>query len=156
MVSAITGADSLLLSISHSRPEAREGTQRPINRTYYYVDFCQTIDAIKYRAHRLTKEVESSLRTTEDKKDFVCPRCGSRYALMEVLDNASSEGFNCHKCGHLLEHEDENVGDSSGQRTLTRLGGQLNSIINLLQQIDDVIIPEYVHPCHIPGSNTDI
>ncbi|KAH0538147.1 hypothetical protein FGG08_005255 [Glutinoglossum americanum] len=126
----------------HSRPEAREGTQRPINRTYYYVDFRETIDAIKYRAHKITKEVESSLRTTEEKKDFVCPRCKSRYALMDVLDNPAPDGFNCHRCGHLLDREDENVGDSSGQRTLSRLFDQLNSIIKLLQQIDEVYIPD--------------
>ncbi|KAH0558936.1 hypothetical protein GP486_004442 [Trichoglossum hirsutum] len=127
------------------RPEVREGTQRPINRTYYYVDFRETIDAIKYRAHKITKEVESSLRTTEEKKDFVCPRCKSRYALMDVLDNPAPDGFNCHKCGHLLDREDENIGDSSGQRTLSRLFDQLNSIIKLLQQIDEVYIPEYVN-----------
>ncbi|KAI9780035.1 MAG: hypothetical protein M1839_007017 [Geoglossum umbratile] len=126
----------------HSRPEAREGTQRPINRTYYFVDFRETIDAIKYRAHKITKEVESSLRTTEEKKDFVCPRCKSRYSLMDVLDNPAPDGFNCHKCGHLLDREDENVGDSSGQKTLSRLFDQLNSIIKLLQQIDEVYIPD--------------
>jgi hypothetical protein len=65
---------------------------------------------------------------------------------MDVLDNPAPDGFNCHKCGHLLDREDENVGDSSGQRTLSRLFDQLSSIIKLLQQIDEVYIPEYANP----------
>jgi hypothetical protein len=76
---------------------------------------------------------------------------------MDVLDNRAPDGFNCHKCGHLLDREDENIGDSSGQKTLSRLSDQLNSIIKLLQQIDKVYIPEYaILPCYKPGNKANV
>ena len=119
--------------------------QRPISRTYYYVDFRQTIDAIKYRIYRVTKEVEALVQPTDEKKDYYCPRCGSRWTQMEVLDSPGVNGFNCHKCGTSLERDDNNVGDGGGGHEVqSKLMKQLEPLLGLLPRIDEVVIPEYV------------
>ncbi|KAI9796612.1 MAG: hypothetical protein M1833_006052 [Piccolia ochrophora] len=130
-----------LLSV-HNRQETREGMQRPISRTYYFVNFRQTIDAIKYRIYRVTKEVEGMIRPTEEKKDYFCPRCKSRWTQMEVLDNPGPFGFDCHKCGAPLEHDDEVAGDRGGHEKQSKLMSQLDPLLNLLRQIDEVLIPD--------------
>lgn len=127
---------------SHNRQETREGMQRPISRTYYYIDFRQTIDAIKYRIYRVTKEVEVLIRPTDERKDYYCPRCGSRWTQMEVLDSIGANGFNCHKCGASLERDDENVGDGGGHEMQSKLMKQLEPLLALLPRIDEVVIPE--------------
>ncbi len=116
--------------------------QRPISRTYYYIDFRQTIDAIKYRIYRVTKEVESMIRPTDERKDYFCPRCKSRWTQMEVLDNAGPEGFYCHKCSALLERDDDTVADRGGHEMQSKLMKQLEPLLVLLPRIDEVVIPE--------------
>ena len=49
--------DSRFLVV-HSRPEMQEGKTRPVSRTYYYIDYRQTIDAIKWRVHKTDKDMQ--------------------------------------------------------------------------------------------------
>ncbi|KAI9830078.1 MAG: hypothetical protein M1826_005071 [Phylliscum demangeonii] len=127
----------------HSRQETREGMQRPISRTWYYIDFRQTLDAIKYRIYRVTKEVEALIRPTEEKKDYHCPRCRSRWTQMEVLDNPGIDGFDCHKCGTTLERDEDGAGaDGGGHEMQSKLMKQLEPLLILLPRIDAVVIPD--------------
>ncbi|KAI9843630.1 MAG: hypothetical protein M1837_006212 [Sclerophora amabilis] len=126
----------------HNRQETREGMQRLISRTYYYVDFRQTIDAIKYRFYHMTKEVKGMGQPTEEKKDFFCPRCKAQWTQMEVLDNPGPLGFNCNRCQNPLDRDDENVGDNSGTEKSGKLANQLEPLLKMLQKIDESVIPE--------------
>ena len=129
----------------HNRQETREGMQRPISRTYYYIDFRQTLDAIKFRIYRVTKEVESLIRPTDERKDYFCPRCKSRWTQLEVLDYIGPEGFYCHKCDGPLDRDDESIGDRGGHEMQSKLMKQLEPLLVLLPRIDGVVIPEYGH-----------
>lgn len=40
----------------------KEGQQRQYHTTYFYIDFCSTIDSIKWRMHQLVKTVEDRMR----------------------------------------------------------------------------------------------
>ena len=124
----------------HSRLEVREGQQRPINKDYYYVDFHATIDAIKYRIFRLTQKVKDMYKPSEEKKDFNCPRCKAQWTELEVLDNVGPIGFECHRCGGLLEREPD-VGDSTGHAKQSKLMSQLDGLLKMLQQVDAKEIP---------------
>lgn len=126
----------------HNRQETREGMQRPISRTYYYIDFRQTLDAIKFRIYRVTKEVESLIRPTDERKDYFCPRCKSRWTQLEVLDYIGPEGFYCHKCDGPLDRDDESIGDRGGHEMQSKLMKQLEPLLVLLPRIDGVVIPD--------------
>lgn len=125
---------------SHSRLETREGQQRPINKDYYYVDFHATIDAIKFRIFRLTQKVKDMYKPSEEKKDFHCPRCKAQWTELEVLDKPCPTGFECHRCGGLLEREPD-AGDSTGHAKQSRLMSQLEGLLKMLQQVDSEDIP---------------
>ena len=127
-------------SSSHTRLEIREGQQRPINKDYYFVDFHATIDAIKYRIFRMTQKVKDMYKPSEEKKDFHCPRCKAQWTELEVLDNVGSIGFECHRCGSLLEREPE-TGDSTGHAKQSRLMSQLEGLLKMLQKVDSEDIP---------------
>ncbi|KAI9679595.1 MAG: hypothetical protein M1829_001557 [Trizodia sp. TS-e1964] len=125
----------------HNRSEIKEGSQRPINRLYYFIDFQASIDAIKWRVYRLTKEVSGSVLPVDEKKEYFCPRCKSQWTQMEVLDSFGSEGFLCHKCGHLLDRVTEGTGDMSNHEKQRRLMDQINPLLKMLEQIDDCVVP---------------
>ena len=50
-----------IIGCRHTRLESKENQQRPVNRTYYYVDFRATIDVVKYRMHKVVRDVERKM-----------------------------------------------------------------------------------------------
>lgn len=128
------------LLIAHSRSELREGQQRPNNRTYYYIDYRQTIDAIKWRVYKIDKDMQGPVVPPSEKKEYFCDHCKAEWTQMEVLDNSSASGFLCHRCGSILRHGDG--GQAGGHERSTRMNNQFKFITELLPKIDSVIIPD--------------
>jgi transcription initiation factor TFIIE subunit alpha len=131
---------ALIQQFSHTRPEVKEGQQRPVNRTYYYIDYRATIDAIKWRVYLIDKKVQGNTIAEVDRKEYFCPRCKAEWTQMEVLDKVGPEGFLCHKCGFLLNHDPDN--NRGGHEQSTKLNAQFRFITDLLPKIDEVVIPE--------------
>ncbi|KAB8291700.1 hypothetical protein EYC80_006498 [Monilinia laxa] len=123
----------------HTRPEIREGQQRPINRTYYYIDYRATIDAIKWRVYLIDKAVQGNTVPDDERKEYFCPRCKSEWTMFEVLDKRNHEGFLCHKCDFLLVHDPDN--NRGGHEQSSKLNAQFKFITDLLPKIDQVVIP---------------
>ncbi|KAI9675399.1 MAG: hypothetical protein M1817_001303 [Caeruleum heppii] len=126
----------------HNRQETREGMQRPVSKTYYFIDYRQTIDAIKYRIYSLTTQIQGREPPADEKKEFFCPRCGSRWTQMQVLDSIGPDGFLCHKCQSPLERDESGGGVRGVNEQSTRVMTQLQPLLSLLPQIDEVYVPE--------------
>lgn len=124
----------------HSRSELREGQQRPNNRTYYYIDYRQTIDAIKWRVYKIDKDLQGPVVPPSEKKEYFCDHCKAEWTQMEVLDSVGPAGFLCHRCGTVLRHGDG--GKSGGHERSTRMNNQFKFITDLLPKIDSVVIPD--------------
>ncbi|PMD21049.1 hypothetical protein NA56DRAFT_645780 [Hyaloscypha hepaticicola] len=124
----------------HTRPETKEGQQRPMNRTYYYIDYRATIDAIKWRVYQMNKKVQGNTIPESERKEYFCRRCKSEWTVLEVLDKRGPEGFLCHKCGFVLVHDPDN--NRGGHEQSTRYHAQFRFITDLLPKIDEVVIPE--------------
>ena len=114
---------------------------RPINRTYYYIDYRQTIDAIKWRVYKIDKDMQGVTVPANEKKEYFCARCKAEWTQMEVLDNFSPEhGFLCHRCGYVLTHDVER--QSGSHQKSTRMNTQFKFITEMLQRIDAVVVPD--------------
>ncbi|KAL2670832.1 hypothetical protein Neosp_014634 [[Neocosmospora] mangrovei] len=124
----------------HTRSELREGNPRPSNRTWYYINYRNTIDAIKWRVYTIDKEVQGTTQVASEKKEFFCSFCKAEWTMMEVLDNSGPDGFLCHRCHHTLTFEADRT--STGHEQSTRLNSQFKFISELLPKIDAVHIPE--------------
>lgn len=111
-----------------------------MNRTYYYIDYRATIDAIKWRVYLIDKAVQGTTIPADERKEYFCARCKSEWTVMEVLDKVGPQGFLCHKCGYLLDHDIEN--NRGGHEQSTKLNAQFKFITDLLPEIDKVVIPE--------------
>lgn len=126
--------------IRHIRSELKEGSVRPVNRTYYYIDYRQTIDFIKWRVYKLGKDMQVPSVPANERKEYVCPRCKADYTQMEVLDTVGPLGFICQRCDHILSHEADRT--SAGHEKVTRLNNQLKFITDQLLRIDSVVVPD--------------
>ncbi|CZR67261.1 related to transcription initiation factor IIE chain TFA1 [Phialocephala subalpina] len=125
----------------HTRAEVKEGQQRPMNRTYYYIDYRATIDAIKWRVYLMNKKVQGNTVPEQERKEWFCSRCKSEWTQIEVLDKWDmARGFLCHKCGFVLTHDPEN--NRGGHEQSTKYHAQFRFITDMLPKLDEVIIPE--------------
>lgn len=131
--------EARLLAV-HTRAEQKEGQQRPMNRTYYYIDYRAAVDAIKWKVWQLNLKVQGNTVPANERKDWFCKRCKSEWTQMEVLDGWCSEGFMCHKCGFILSANTED--DHGGHEQSTKYHAQFRFITDLLPKIDEIIIPE--------------
>ena len=80
-------------------------------------------------------------KPSEEKKDFACPRCKAQWTELEVLDKVSPMGFECHRCGGLLERQETDAWDSTGHAKQSKLMSQLDGLLKMLQQVDSQDIP---------------
>ncbi|KAF8985471.1 hypothetical protein BGZ46_004064 [Entomortierella lignicola] len=125
--------------------EARKPDQRPIPNTYYYLDYKLFVDVVKYKIHRMGKELDSAM----DKKEVVhaglrCPACLNAYALVEVTnhyDDATGK-FLCPSDNHPLD-EESNEDDEQGQEMKTKLRENTKPIVDLLKLTDNIVIEQY-------------
>ncbi|CAF9908655.1 MAG: hypothetical protein GOMPHAMPRED_006247 [Gomphillus americanus] len=124
-----------------SRQEVKVGNNKPL-RDSYYINFHATIDAIKYRVFFLTKKIKDSYKPTEEKKDYFCPRCKSRWTQLEVLDKFFEGGFLCHRCDGVLQRDETSAADSIGHQTQSKLMSQIEPFLELLKRIDQEEIPQ--------------
>ncbi|KAK4191657.1 transcription initiation factor IIE subunit alpha [Podospora australis] len=126
--------------VVHTRPEMQAGKTRPINRTYYWIDYQQTVDAIKWRVYKTDKDMQGIAQPQDESKEYFCPHCKAQWTQMEVLDSVSSRGFTCQRCDSVLERSKEE--QAPGHQQLSRMNNQFMFMTNMLQEIDKGSVPE--------------
>ncbi|KAK9375448.1 TFIIE alpha subunit-domain-containing protein [Lipomyces chichibuensis] len=135
--------DDRLLKV-HTRSEPKEGQQRPVQRTYYYIQYREAVDAIKWRIHKLGETFNDKMRNDVDRQGYVCPLCKRRYSAIDVLPLQAPDlsGFVCEDCGSILQDDDDSDELRISQERLARLMSQIRRIIDTLKKIDDTFIPD--------------
>lgn len=128
--------------LTHSRNEAKVGSNRPITREYYYIPYHIAIDAIKYRVMKLIKKIEEIYRMDAVRKEWRCPVCKAEWEGMEVLDRVGPEGFECHRCGNTLVPTEKAIEPAGGHEKIRRLNIQLGHLLGLIAKVDQTNIPE--------------
>ncbi|ROT34790.1 hypothetical protein SODALDRAFT_318009 [Sodiomyces alkalinus F11] len=132
--------DRFLGSYTRHEQSNNPEQKRLINKQYYYIDYRQAIDAIKWRVYTADKDVQGTNVPASERKEYFCSRCKAEWTQMEVLDKVSAQGFLCHNCDYPLMHDPERY--STGHQESTRLNEQFKFITEMLPRIDDVIIPD--------------
>lgn len=134
-----------LAHYSNQRSEFRDGSTRPVNRDYYYIPLHPVIDAIKYKVSQLTSTIKVQYTPSEERKEYICLRCGAEWTELDVLSLVSEEGFECQNCGAILERTEDVRGidgiERTGHEKNSKLMAQLDKMLKLLKQIDSVEIP---------------
>ncbi|KAI9374012.1 TFIIE alpha subunit-domain-containing protein [Aspergillus egyptiacus] len=129
----------------NTRAEIRDGSTRPVNREYYYIPLHPVVDAIKYKVSKLTSTIKAQYTPSQERKEYICLRCGTEWTELDVLSLYSDEGFECQNCGAILERTEDVKGsegiDRTGHEKNSKLMAQLDQMLKLLKQIDQVEIP---------------
>lgn len=129
--------------IEHFQKEVND-QQRVVTRTYFFIDPCECVDAIKWKLHSVINYVKVDMSTSNDMRGYVCPRCRQVFDLLEAISmlNADKTAFICDTCGTVLVEESAKADTLEKQQRLERLMSQFNPIINYLKLVDQITIEQ--------------
>ncbi|KAI8140706.1 hypothetical protein BJV82DRAFT_671442 [Fennellomyces sp. T-0311] len=123
--------------------EARKQDQRAVPKTYYYLDYKEFVDVVKWKMYKMQTNVRDNLRTESENKGYVCPNCQRQYLPLEAVSliDPTDGLFHCDVCSTPLIENDNSESVQGSQQELTRLREQSQPIISLLKQTDSLTIP---------------
>lgn len=117
---------------------------RASSKTYYYIHYTETIDAIKWKMHSIETQLREKIGADAQSQGYICDVCKTRYSTIDIVATYSSEtdGFQCDVCGNPLREEEAGQETAAFQGKLGLLMGQIQPIINTLRKIDELHIAE--------------
>lgn len=114
-------------------------------RSYYYLDYKQFLDVVKWRMMAMRRHIDTRLRRGLDNKGYLCPRCRKSFSALEVshLLDFSRNVFVCDVpgCGTELIDNEEAEDVRQSKDTLTRFNEQLSVVQQALRGIEGVALP---------------
>ncbi|KAG0306574.1 hypothetical protein BGZ98_002138 [Dissophora globulifera] len=125
--------------------EARKPDQRPIPNTYYYLDYKLFVDVVKFKIHKMGKQLDEEMSKKEvENAGFRCLACQRTFSLVEVMNSMDDMGvkFLCPDDSEPLE-EDTIEDDEQGQERKSRLRENTKPIVDLLKLTDNITIEQY-------------
>lgn len=130
----------------HTQREQQENTygyNKNFQKTYYYIHFTVTIDAIKWKVHSMNRQAEEALGKKSQPQGYVCPLCTKKFTTMEAVTNAQMDGtFTCDVCSTVIVEDTSSDESRVHQERLERLMQQIKPIIDELRKIDDMQVAE--------------
>lgn len=126
-----------------TRSETKTGNTRAVQREYYYVNWHEAVDGVKYKIIKLLEKVKNIYKETDlHRKDWYCPRCKAEYDEFSILDSVDPDrGFVCARCGYTLVQNEAAVTERAEHAKIRLLNDQLRPFNELLAKIDAAPIP---------------
>ncbi|KAJ2595333.1 hypothetical protein EV177_008162 [Coemansia sp. RSA 1804] len=129
--------------------------QRRTMQVYFYIDYKQFVDVVKWRMWMLREMVTEKIRKEQQNLGYDCPQCGRRYNSMDVL-SLSDEGdgvFRCDYCGSELIDNMSNELSHKAHKELSDFMEQFKTIIDLLRKTDSIVLPPPTPLSEVPVPN---
>ncbi|CAI2171518.1 20669_t:CDS:2 [Funneliformis geosporum] len=126
-----------------SKTESKKAEQRAMPRTYYYVDWQQVVNVIKWKIFKIREMVGDRMRSEQENKGYLCPGCKKVFAPLDVhnLFDPNRDAFICDLCHSELDHNDNAENVKGSEKLHGRFMEQSQPIIDLLKSIDKLRIP---------------
>ncbi|EIW54836.1 uncharacterized protein TRAVEDRAFT_30851 [Trametes versicolor FP-101664 SS1] len=125
--------------------ELKEGAQRSVGRQYFYIDYQNFCNVVKWRMAEMRRVIDQGLRNELDSKGYICPQCHKSFLPLEVdrLFTPATMTFNCDICSaELIDNENaENVVGS--QDRMQRFNRQMRFILEGLRKTEDMVLPAF-------------
>ncbi|KAG0264599.1 hypothetical protein DFQ27_001120 [Actinomortierella ambigua] len=125
-----------------TKQEARKPDQRPVPKTYYYVDYKSFVDVVKFKIHKMSKELDSHMSSKEvQHAGYRCPACHNMFTMVDVVGGFDNGRFLCPNDNCPLDEDKVDDGDQ-GQELKTKLRENTKPIVDLLKLTDNIVIEQ--------------
>ncbi|KAJ2449213.1 hypothetical protein EV183_005005 [Coemansia sp. RSA 2336] len=138
-------------------PAEIQMAQKRGKKWYFYIDYKQFVDVVKWRMHKLQEQVRSKMDKGQKNLGYDCERCQRRFTILEALAlvDPSSGHFRCDYCGdELVDHTSLEIAQES-QKEASLIMDQFKSIIDLLKQTDSITLPAPTPLSKVPVPDMD-
>ncbi|KAJ2557092.1 hypothetical protein EV175_001557 [Coemansia sp. RSA 1933] len=129
--------------------------QRKSAQVYFYIDYTQFVDVVKWRMWMLREMASEKIRKEQQNLGYDCPQCGRRFNSMDVL--SLSDGvdgvFRCDYCGTELVDNMSSGLSNKAQKELSDVMDQFKTIIDLLRKTDSITLPPPTPLSEVPVPN---
>ncbi|KAL1406172.1 hypothetical protein Q8F55_007859 [Vanrija albida] len=114
---ALTSFQQRQIASGAQLPGARDGNSRSRDVIYWYLDYREFADVVKYRIAMMRKAIDEKIKNEVGKRGYLCPNCLRTYETLEVsrLFEPSINGFACEVCSTELVEDDPALHDDGGQ-----------------------------------------
>jgi len=125
------------------RSEARKPEHKPVPKTYYYIDYKQFVDVVKWKMYQIRFRVGERMRNEIEQQGYICRKCGKTYSPLDIshLVDPTTLAFNCEVCNTELVENDNADNVKGSQESHGRLMEQSQPVISLLKLTDGMKIP---------------
>ncbi|KAF4583422.1 TFIIE alpha subunit family protein [Pleurotus pulmonarius] len=125
--------------------ELKEGAQRSVGKQYYYIDYENFCNVVKWRVAKMFSIIDSTLRNELEHKGYICTQCKHSYSPLDVdklMDRIRGE-FVCEIChGEVVDNENAASVIGSKDR-MQRFNNQMRFIRDGLQKSEGMVLPAF-------------
>ncbi|KAI3841922.1 hypothetical protein MKW92_030209 [Papaver armeniacum] len=128
---------------------AHKGEEKKKAHTHSYccLDYSQIYDIVRYRLHRMKKNLEDELECCKTVEEYVCPRCKRKYNSLDALQlmSQTGEGFHCENCNREMGDGDHNARRRREKLRdmLKKMDIQLEPLQKQLKTVKSLPCPEF-------------
>ena len=118
---------------------------KALTKSYYYLDYKQLVDVVKYKIFKMRKYFEDRMKSDLEHVGYSCRNCNKIYNSLEVQSmlDQTNFSFRCETCkGELEEHRNERMRNGP-QEAHTRLMEQCSLLIELLRKTENIVFPHF-------------
>ncbi|KAL0204710.1 hypothetical protein P9112_000017 [Eukaryota sp. TZLM1-RC] len=113
-------------------------------RSYYYIDWKQFVDTIRYKIAFIENKIDKELQGLKDDIQYECrgPDCGTTYTTLEVqrLINYQTFQFHCERCNYPLKERDSMKQTDKWRTLQQKVERELKPIKDLLDECHKIKI----------------
>ncbi|KAL2914847.1 hypothetical protein HK105_205589 [Polyrhizophydium stewartii] len=112
-------------------------------RTYYYIDYRQFVNIVKYKMYQIGKSIEKRVNEQMTHLPYVCQVCQKEFSALDMLtlDRTDDSIPKCDICQNEVKLDDESKQKNTSE-AYTRFMNESQPIVELLKETDKISIPD--------------
>lgn len=134
-----------LIKVYRQNELKSERAQRAVPRSYYWIDYQNFCNVVKWRISAMQRAIEQKLRNELNNKGYICTQCQKTFTPLDVdrLFDFTRNAFLCDVCqGELTDNENaENV--KGGKDRMQRFNTQTSHIVDGLRKVESAVLTPF-------------
>lgn len=125
--------------------ELKEGAQRSVGKSYYYIDYELFCNVVKWRIAKMRHKIDHKLRNEIDNKGYICPQCKESYTPLQAdkLMDMTRGIFACEVCHAELVDNENSASVQGSKDRMMRFNHQMRFIREGLQKSESMKLPKF-------------
>ncbi|KAI0031345.1 hypothetical protein K488DRAFT_52231 [Vararia minispora EC-137] len=153
-IMAVLEKDGLVQVYVHRQNELKDGAQRSIGKSYFYLDFKHFCDVVKWRVAEMRKIIDSRLRNELDNQGYICRQCKKEFSPLDVdkLIDYVQQIFVCDVCHGVVDNNEDDENVRGGRDRMQRFNDQMTEIREYLRKSEDMTMPKFEIQAYVAQS----